>query len=250
MRTAIIPVGGTGRRMLPLTATIPKPLLPVNMKAAVHYIVNECVDSGVERIGLVTKYRAQDIIDYFTENIFPEFDDVDIDFIPQGDGWGMMDAICSAEDYIGGDDFSVLLADDIIRSGGGGGEEMEEVDRDGFVLGCERVPRSKVHRYGAVVPLEVRGRSFTVKKVVEKPEQDIGTDIVISGRYQLKNSIFDIVETMGCSRPLSLTDVIAESVNRGVTVSGCIFNGRRYDIGDPEGYSSALVDSITEGWEH
>ena len=92
MRTAIIPVGGTGRRMLPLTATIPKPLLPVNMKAAVHYIVNECVDSGVERIGLVTKYRAQDIIDYFTENKFPEFDDVDIEFIPQGDGWGMMDA--------------------------------------------------------------------------------------------------------------------------------------------------------------
>ena len=81
MRTAIIPVGGTGRRMLPLTATIPKPLLPVNMKAAVHYIVNECVDSGVERIGLVTKYRAQDIIDYFTENKFPEFDDVDIELV-------------------------------------------------------------------------------------------------------------------------------------------------------------------------
>ena len=250
MRTAILPVGGTGRRMLPLTATIPKPLLPVNMKAAVHYIVNECIESGVERIGFVTKYRADDIRDYFIENRFLEFDGVEMEFIPQGDGWAMLDAIRSAEEYLDGDDFSVLLADDIIRSKVPALRQMQCVDHDGYVLGCERVPVCDVQRYGAVVPEERGVSSFRVRRIVEKPDHDIGTDVVIAGRYQLRNSIFDIIDSMDVTGHYSLTDAVAELVDKGEKVSGCIIDGHRYDIGNPQGYSCAVLDSIREGWEH
>ena len=57
MRTAIIPLEEQGGGVA-IDCHIPKPLLPVNMKAAFHYIVNECVDSGVERIGLVNKVQG------------------------------------------------------------------------------------------------------------------------------------------------------------------------------------------------
>lgn len=247
MRTALIPAGGTGRRMMPLTSVIPKPLLPVNMKAALHYIVDECVSSGISRVGIVTKYRAQDITDYFRINDFPEFGSIEIEFIPQGEGWGMVDALSVAEDFVGGEDFALLLADDIVRSETPAIRQLMEVTDADYVLGCEDVDRSVVHRYGAVVPREP-GRVFEAARIVEKPKTDIGTGTVIAGRYILDSRIFDRLGTMESGR-VSITDAIAEELDDGAKVRGRIIDGVRYDLGSPDGYRRAFWASVEEGWE-
>ena len=43
IKQAIIPLGGLGTRMLPLTSVIPKELLPINGKPNVEYIMDECL---------------------------------------------------------------------------------------------------------------------------------------------------------------------------------------------------------------
>ena len=247
MRTALIPAGGTGRRMLPLTSVIPKPLLPVNMKAALHYIVEECVSSGISRVGIITKYRAQDIVDYFRTNDFPEFSSIELEFIPQGEGWGMVDALSAAEDFVGGEGFALLLADDIVRSETPAVRQLMDVGDADYVLGCENVDRSVVNRYGAVVP-RAPGRVFEAVRIVEKPKDDIGTSTVIAGRYILDSRIFDRLGTMEPGR-VSITDAIAEELDDGKRVRGRIIDGVRYDLGSPDGYRWAFKASVEEGWE-
>ena len=100
---AILPVGGTGRKLLPLTAVTLKPLLPVGRKTALDHIMQEVSASGCRDVAFVLKHRADDIRDYIESNGSPLYDDMRIELIMQGDGWGMGDAIACAEGYAGND---------------------------------------------------------------------------------------------------------------------------------------------------
>ena len=44
---AIIPAAGYGTRMLPITKTIPKEMLPVGNKPVIQYIVEGLVSAGI-----------------------------------------------------------------------------------------------------------------------------------------------------------------------------------------------------------
>ena len=50
IKQAIIPLAGLGTRLLPLTNVIPKELLPMNGKAGLTYILDECVQAGIKEI--------------------------------------------------------------------------------------------------------------------------------------------------------------------------------------------------------
>ena len=50
IRQAIIPLAGLGTRLLPLTSVYAKELLPINGKAGLEYIIEECIDAGIKEI--------------------------------------------------------------------------------------------------------------------------------------------------------------------------------------------------------
>ena len=50
IKQAIIPLAGLGTRLLPLTSIIPKELLPINGKPGLEYVLDECIDAGVNEI--------------------------------------------------------------------------------------------------------------------------------------------------------------------------------------------------------
>ena len=49
---AVIPAAGLGTRMLPLTKSIPKEMLPVGRKPMIQHTVEELVSSGIKKICL------------------------------------------------------------------------------------------------------------------------------------------------------------------------------------------------------
>ena len=65
IRKAVVPVAGLGTRMLPLTRSVPKEMLPLGRKPAVHHVVDELAAAGIERILFVTSSRKKAIEDYF-----------------------------------------------------------------------------------------------------------------------------------------------------------------------------------------
>lgn len=50
---AVIPVAGFGTRMLPLSKSVPKELLPLGNRSAIHYVVEEAIAAGIKHIVLV-----------------------------------------------------------------------------------------------------------------------------------------------------------------------------------------------------
>src|SRR3990172_10034113 len=68
IRKAVIPVAGLGTRFLPITKAIPKEMLPIVDRPAVHLIVEEELDSGIEQIVFVTGRQKNAIEDYFDHN--------------------------------------------------------------------------------------------------------------------------------------------------------------------------------------
>lgn len=61
----VLLVGGQGRRLLPLTADKPKPLLPVGDKPILETILEQFVASGFRRFAFAVNHRAEQIRKHF-----------------------------------------------------------------------------------------------------------------------------------------------------------------------------------------
>ena len=69
VRKAVIPAAGLGTRVLPATKSIPKEMLPIVDKPAIHYIVEEAVRSGITDILIITNRGKTPIEDYFDHSV-------------------------------------------------------------------------------------------------------------------------------------------------------------------------------------
>ena len=65
IKQAIIPLAGLGTRLLPLTSVFPKELLPINGKPGLEYILDECIDAGVNEIIFIISNKKKLIKKYF-----------------------------------------------------------------------------------------------------------------------------------------------------------------------------------------
>lgn len=62
---AVILAGGLGTRLRPLTDTIPKPMIEIEDKPFLEYLINQVKDFGINNILLLLGYLPEKIIEYF-----------------------------------------------------------------------------------------------------------------------------------------------------------------------------------------
>ena len=79
--SAIILCGGKGMRLRPLTKDIPKPLVKVNGKPILYYIINHLLKYRVKKIIIATGYKSNMIKTFMSKN----FSDIDYSIINSGD---------------------------------------------------------------------------------------------------------------------------------------------------------------------
>src|SRR3989442_4332147 len=65
LRKVVIPVAGSGTRLLPVTKTLPKEMLPVGRKPAVQFVVEEALAAGLRQVLFVTGRQKAAIEDHF-----------------------------------------------------------------------------------------------------------------------------------------------------------------------------------------
>ena len=63
--SAVVMAGGFGRRLCPLTDTLPKPMLPVGGRPIMDRIIQQLRETGIRRITVTTHYHAEKITEYF-----------------------------------------------------------------------------------------------------------------------------------------------------------------------------------------
>lgn len=227
---AIIPAAGHGTRFLPVTRVVPKEMLPIGAKPALELIVDEARSAGAQGITIVISEGKELIRRYFEGQN-------DIQFVYQKEQKGLGHAVLQAKTD---DDVLILLGDAVI-AGCNASEGIVEMSRrhgGAAVIGCERVPREKVSRYGI---MKLDGERIV--DMVEKPSVDEApSDIAVAGRYLLPASIFSYLETQtpGKGGEIQLTDAIRRMLAEREAYA-YVYPGNRQDIGNPDGYYAALT---------
>ena len=241
--TAIIPAAGKGTRFLPLTRAVPKEMLPIGAKPAIHCIVEEAIAAGADDIVIIISEEKEIIRRYFECD--PEFASR-IRFVYQKEQKGLGHAVLQASGDVTGP-VLVLLGDALV-SGPNPSAEMVAVSKangGASVIGMEQVPWERVSRYGIIAvegSVPSAGESARIKDLVEKPGADEApSNLAIAGRYLLDGEIFSLLSTQqpGYGGEIQLTDAIRRLLEHK-PVYGYVYPGKRQDIGNPAGYFTAL----------
>lgn len=265
IKKAVIPAAGLGTRFLPATKAQPKEMLPIVDKPTLQYIIEECVEAGIEEIIIITGRNKKSIEDHFDKSVELELelvrtgkDDLltmvqnisnmaNIYYIRQKEPKGLGHAIYCARAFVGNEPFAVLLGDDVVYS-----EEKPCIKQliDCFnkynkaILGVQKVPANEVFKYGIISGEEIEKRVYKVNSMVEKPDINKSpSDMAILGRYIITPDIFNILENTkpGKGGEIQLTDALSMLIEKD-GVYAYDFIGKRYDIGDKLGFLQATVE--------
>lgn len=262
---AVIPAAGLGTRFLPATKACPKEMLPIVDKPTIQYIIEEALASGITDILIISGRTKRAIEDHFDRS--PELEqnleehgktellkmvqdiaDINIHYIRQKEPKGLGHAILCAKAFVGNDPFAVLLGDDVVYNDGYPclKQLIDVYERtDSTVLGCQQVPLEKVSSYGIVKSTPTGNeRIFHVKDMVEKPAvEDAPSRLAVLGRYVITPKIFEILEETrpGRGGEIQLTDAL-KVLAQQQDMYAYDFIGRRYDVGDKQGYLEATVE--------
>ncbi len=264
IKKAVIPAAGFGTRFLPATKAQPKEMLPIIDTPTIQYVVQECVDSGIEDILIISGKGKRSIEDHFDRNFELESriqeredeelytqirhieDMANIHFIRQKELNGLGDAINHARFHCAKEPFAVLLGDTIIDS-------VIPVTRqliDAYeqyqqtVIAVETVDPEKVSRYGIVGGKEIGKNILQLDQLVEKPDVDKApSNLAIAGRYILTPEIFPALEqtARGKGNEIQLTDALRIVLSRENIISATI-EGKRYDIGNKLDFLKTTVE--------
>ena len=255
--TAIIPAAGKGTRFLPATRVIPKEMLPIGAKPAIHCIVEEALAAGADDIVLVISEEKEIIRRYFEGD---ETLSGKVHYVYQREQRGLGHAVLQAAEGVTGT--ALVLLGDALVTGPNPSREMVAISKangGASVIGLERVPPERVSRYGIVeVECKMEGAqnlcekpnsafcssnsTFSIVDLVEKPKvEEAPSDLAIAGRYLLSADIFGLLatQTPGHGGEIQLTDAIRRLLATQ-PVFGYVYPGKRQDIGNPQGYLKAL----------
>lgn len=215
---AIIAAAGYGTRFLPATKSVPKELLPVVDRPVIEYITEECVQSGIKDIIIVTRYGSSAVEDYldsasYLESILVSKGKIDLVnkirhtyekanfvFVRQSSNipYGTAAPLLSAKSLIDKDEnFVFMYGDDLFLSGKPAISQVidEFLRTESFAtIGASMVPESEVCKYG-VFEFEDVGDEKILKNVIEKPkEKPYPSNLVNVGRHVYNQKIFEYIE--------------------------------------------------------
>lgn len=264
IRKAIIPAAGLGTRVLPISKSMPKEMLPIVDKPAIQYIVEEAVKAGITDILIITNRGKGIIEDHFDHSIelenmlqkrgrtdtLEELDNLanmaNIYYLRQKETRGLGDAVLRARQFVGDEPFAVLYGDDVIIGDVPAiGELIEAYETFGkSVVGIKEVPDHLIVKYSSLKVEKTGDKTYAVSDMIEKPKlEEKFSNFSILGRCVLEPEIFDVLERtpLGAGNELQLTDAMCEiAKSKGMT--GVDFSGIRYDMGNKFGILKANIE--------
>ena len=198
---AVVLAAGEGRRLRPLTAYQPKPMLPVANRPIIEYVVDSLVEAGLEHVVVVVGYRAQRIQSHLTKR----YPDVDLTFVTQRTQLGSGHALQQAADHVGAA-FVVVNGDNVVHADTVRAvvEQYEATDSTATVA----VTHSETPEEYGTVTID-RGRIADIDK---HPSNREGS-LVNAGVYTFDRSVFDaLAHTETHGGELHLPYVVPELV--------------------------------------
>jgi len=185
---AVIIAAGKGTRLNPITATKPKPMLPIGGKPLLEHSILSLKEEGITEILIIVGYR-EDIIKGYFEDGLNKFN-VKINYISQLEHLGTAHAVGFAKEFVGEENFLLMYGDllvdpkvykEIIIN-------FEKGQSEGLISLFEV---NHPQEYG-IVSLDSDGY---VEKITEKPSLDLNLgNLANAGIFVFNPQIFEAIE--------------------------------------------------------
>ena len=263
MKKVVIPAAGLGTRFLPITKSIPKEMLPILEKPAIHYIIQEAFKADLNDVFIIQNSLKTAISNYFDfstyldtyleikdkKQLISELEilrkSINFAFINQYEPLGLGHAVYMAKSCIKDEYFAVMLPDDLLF-----GQDVSDLKRIAqenkcSVIAVMEVPEDQISSYGVIsIKEEINSNTFEISDLIEKPKiENAPSNLAIIGRYILSSKIFDSLERIpkGAGGEYQLTDAILDMMKNGEKVIAYKRSGLRFDIGTPQGWLKANI---------
>jgi len=214
----IILAGGSGTRLHPLTLAVSKQLMPVFDKPMIYYPLSTLMRAGINEILIIS--TPHDMPNFKKllgngENIGCKFE-----YAIQEKPNGLAQAFVIGEDFIGKDNVSLILGDNIFYGG-----EMENMltshnDPNGGVIFAYHVKDPE--RYG-VVDFDDNMNAISIEEKPKVPK----SNYAVPGLYFYDNSVIEIAKNIQPSArgEYEISDVNAEYLRMGKLKVGVLDRG-------------------------
>jgi bifunctional UDP-N-acetylglucosamine pyrophosphorylase/glucosamine-1-phosphate N-acetyltransferase len=194
---AIILAAGLGTRLRPHTVTTPKPLLPVQGRPILDWIIGAL--SHVQRLVVVVNYLAEQIEDYLTKQQHIKNWTTVRQEVPRGTG----DALRVCASHIKSDKLLVLNGDDLY-----GAADLAALAAKPMGLLAHSVDEPR--KFGIVF----RRPDGTLAQIIEKPDLP-RPQLANIGAYLFPRSVFDIELPLSPRGEYEITDAVSAVAKTG-----------------------------------
>ncbi|MBD3281581.1 NTP transferase domain-containing protein, partial [Candidatus Uhrbacteria bacterium] len=175
----IILAGGSGTRLLPLTAVLTKQLLPVYDRPMIFYPLNTLVKAGIKDILIIVAPEYSGSFINLLGSMLRKYG-INITFIVQSQPRGLAEAFVLGEDFMDEEPVAMILGDNIFED-----DFTESIQsfQSGARIFARQVPDPE--RFGVV---EFDSDSGQVISIEEKPKEP-KSNFAIPGMYIFDNRV-------------------------------------------------------------
>ncbi len=272
LKKVVIPVAGLGTRMLPVTLSVPKEMLPLANVPIIQYIIDEVKSAGFKEIIFITSPTKKKFKDYFIKNLKLETylksisnkealkkinkildKDLSIKQIIQKEPKGLGHAILCSKKIVGKEPFAVVLPDMVMAKKSKQKNSslknlkvnFEKYKKTSILLG--EVNKKDISKYGIA---KIK-KSSTIpclgylQEIIEKPSlEDAPSNLYAVGRYVFANDFMGYLNKVKPDNngEVQLTSAISQYIKHRNDVIAFLLNEKLYDCGDEIGYLTANLD--------
>lgn len=214
----IILAGGLGTRLYPLTLAMSKQMMPVYDKPMIYYPLSTMMSAGIKDILIIS--TPQDLPNF--QNLLKDGKEIgcNISYVAQYEPNGLAQAFVLGENFIGSDDASLILGDNIFY--GNGLKELLQASNkpNGGTVFAYQV--ADPERYG-VVEFDDHFKAISIEEKPQKPK----SNYAVPGIYFYDNSIIEVAKNLKPSArgEFEITDVNKYYLEKGKLNVGVLGRG-------------------------
>jgi NDP-sugar pyrophosphorylase family protein len=233
---ALVLAGGKGHRLAEKTTTVPKPLLSVGSKRLLDFSLQSATAAAVDEIIIVVSSFTTAIRSHYGGR----YGEIPVSYVVQEDPEGLVHAIECAASALEGNDFLLLLADEVMIR-----PRLAEMvqtfrTRDAFaVLGVTRVTdRDLIRRTYTIFQDSATGATH---RLIEKPRRP-HNDVMGTGNCVFRNEILSYIGLCPINqsrREKELPDLIQCAIDDGHLVETFEITDRYINVNTLEDFEKA-----------
>jgi UTP--glucose-1-phosphate uridylyltransferase len=267
---AVIPAAGFGSRMLPITKSIPKEMLPFGRKPVIQLLVEEAVRSGLTQVCIVIRRGKEIIEEYFqakprksdasTLELESLLAECRLSFVYQKEPLGIGDALLEAGDFVGADSFVMIVPDQLMRAEVPATLQLVRRWQPGsYILSSMvRIPKEETHFFESSKGVEIENEyapgEFVIGRLQTKEEtarayRDQDYEVRGFGRTVYPPEIFDYLGRNFINPRTGEVDLSMtfEKLAGVIPHRGVMLEGLAQDLGTFEGYYHYLPRTVESG---